>query len=172
MEYKSVELDKHKRIEFQYKLIKKFNMPLVVIRVNYPGENRSNDITNSIIESMDDIISDIFSPYIHLKLLRITEEGPNLTLIINKDALEIKKITVEIEDKHILGKCVDIDVYDNKAKKISRVELGYLPRQCYLCKNTAKKCIREKTHAQDEVIQYIVGKYREYVESFYGKKAR
>lgn len=165
-----IALDKKRRMEFQNKLIKKFNMPLVVMRVNYPGENKSNDITNNIIESMDAIVSDIFSPYIYFKILRITAEGPILILIINKNASEIKRTTVEIENKHILGRCVDIDVYGEDGKKISRIDLGYTPRECYICNNTAKECIKEKRHVQDEIVQYIVGKYREYIESFYGKR--
>lgn len=165
-----ISLEENRRMEFQNKLIRKFNMPLVVTRVSYPGENKSNDITNNIIESMDAIVCDIFSPYIYFKILRITAEGPILTLIINKNALDIKRTTVEIENKHILGKCVDIDVYDKDENKISRIDLGYALRECYICSNTAKECIKEKRHAKEEIIQYIVGKYREYMESFYGKR--
>lgn len=159
-----------KRELFRETLVKRFNMPLVVIKVNYPGTNKSNDITNNIIENLDEIVSDIFSPFIFFKILRITEDGPVLILVINEDATEIKKTTIEIEDKHILGTCVNIDVYDKNTKKISRKDLGHDLRKCCICGNEVKQCIEEKKHSQDQVIQYIVGKYREYMESFYGKK--
>lgn len=164
-----IELELRKRIEFQDALIKKYNMPLVVVKVNYPGKNRDNDITNNIIETLDDMISDIFSPYIYFKILRITGEGPNLTLLVDRNVLDIKKITVEIENNHILGNCVDIDVYDEQRQKIHRVDLGYKRTKCYICDDTAERCIKENKHGQDVIIQYIVRKYREYVESLYGR---
>ncbi|MCY6371519.1 citrate lyase holo-[acyl-carrier protein] synthase [Clostridium ganghwense] len=163
-------IDKEKRMRFQQGLINKFNMPLMVIRVNYPGVNRSNDITKNIMQNMDEIISDIFSCFIHFKVFRITAEGPILTIVINRNAKETKKTTIEIEDKHILGRCVEIDVYDKDMKKISRMDLGYPQKKCFLCDNSWEKCIKDTLHTKNEIVQYILGCYREYMESFYGKK--
>lgn len=163
-------IDKPNSNSFINKLMEKYKMPYIIMKVNYPGVNKSNEITNSIIENLDEIISDIFSSFIYFKALRITDDGPVVTYIINKEIGEIKNTMIEIEDKHTLGDCVNIDVYDSIMKKISRKDLGHPLRKCYLCNEPAKKCIKEKAHNQDQVIQYIVGKYRDYMENFYGKK--
>ncbi|MCY6957402.1 citrate lyase holo-[acyl-carrier protein] synthase [Clostridium brassicae] len=162
-------LDKKNRFKFQESLIKKFNMPLVVVTVNYPGISRYNDITNNIIENIDNIISDIFSFYIHFKVLRITGEGPILTIALDKDPKEIKHTAIQIEDKHILGKCVDIEIYDKDVRRIERNDLGCFEKRCFLCNNYWEECKKLNSHGDDEIMQYVVEKYREYMDSFSGR---
>ncbi len=163
-------INKENRIGLQEIIIDKYKMPLIVTTVNYPEINKNNDITSNIIQNMDEIISDIFSCSIHFKILRITAEGPILTIVLNKEATDVKKTTIEIEDKHILGKCIHIDVYNKNKKKITRKDLGYPEKKCILCNNPLIKCVKENTHSKEEIVQYINECYREYMESFYGKK--
>lgn len=54
-------IDKENRIGLQEIIIDKYKMPLIVTTVNYPEINKNNDITNNIIQNMDEIICDIFS---------------------------------------------------------------------------------------------------------------
>lgn len=163
-------IDKQKRMRLQEIIIDKYKMPLMITTVNYPGVNKSNDITNNIIQNMDEVISDIFSCFIHFKVLRTTAEGPILTITLNKEAVDVKKTAIEMEDKHILGKCINIDVYDENKNKITRKDLGYPEKKCILCNNPWIKCVKENTHSKEEIAQYINACYREYMESFYGKK--
>ena len=163
-------IDKDNIEKFEDRIIRKYKMPLLLLKVNYPGVNRSNDITNNIIENIDELLSDIFSLFIHFKMLRITSEGPVLLIAIDKEARDIKEITIQIEEKHILGKCVNIDIFNPNNEKISRTQLGYKPRKCFICDVNAEKCMEQNTHRRDEIIQYIVNTYREYMESFHGKK--
>ncbi len=156
--------------DFQESIIKKYNAPLLILKVNYPGINKDNDITNNIIESIDELLSDIFSIFINFKILRITREGPLVLMSINKDAVELKDIAIQIEDKHILGKCVNIEVFDINMNKLSRTQLGYEPRQCFICGDDAGICIEQDKHKRDEIVKYIVNKYSEYMESFHRKK--
>lgn len=167
----NIYIDRKKRIALQNDLIKKFKTPLLIMKFNYLGQIKSNDIIDNIIKIMDEVVSDIFNSYICFKLLRITEEGPYSIIMINKNAIEIKKTSIEIEDKHTLGQCVDIDIYDKNMKKISRIDLGYELRKCYVCNNNAKQCIKEKRHTNNEIMQCIIKKYKEYMENFYGKKS-
>lgn len=168
--FKKLSIEEDNVEKFEERIIKRYKMPLLVLKVNYPGVNRSNDITNNIIENIDELLSDIFSLFIHFKMLRITWEGPTLMMAIDKEANDIKKITVQIEEKHILGKCVNIEVFDTNNEKVRREKLGYGPRKCCICDKNAEECTELNNHKRDEIIQYIVNKYREYMESFHGKK--
>ncbi|MCY6354679.1 citrate lyase holo-[acyl-carrier protein] synthase [Clostridium sp. ZS2-4] len=172
MEYRQEDIltDKEKRIRLQDIIIDKYKMTLIVIIVNYPTRNKNNEITNNIIQNIDEILSDIFCCFIDFKVLRITAEGPILTIALNKKAVDVKKTTIEIEDKHILGKCIHIDVYDKNKNKITRKDLGYPEKKCILCDNPWIKCVKENIHSKEEIVQYIGECYREYMESFYGKK--
>lgn len=160
---------REKRIEFQKSLQERYEMPLMVIRVNYPGLNKDNDITREIINIIDNIINEMFDDEIYYRMLTYTAEGPILLIIIDKYAEDIKKIAIDIENKHTLGRCVDIDVYDVDGTSMSRTEFGYEMRKCFLCEDLAHCCVRSKRHVEKEIIQYIKSKYAEYMESFYGQ---
>lgn len=162
-------IEREKRVEIQQELLKKFNKPLVFIRVNYPGINKDNILTNNIIEDIDKIITNIFFHSMVLKFSRNSAEGPTIMLILDKPLEEIKKITIQIEDSHPLGRCIDIDVYDPKdGRSLSRSELGLKPRKCFLCDEMAHICVRSRKHDIKEVIQFISKCYNDYKEILNG----
>ena len=59
--------------------------------------------------------------------------------------MEIKKITVEIENNLSVGRLFDMDVLDENGTHIERMEIGESPRTCLLCGNPAKECARSRT---------------------------
>ncbi|MCL2323127.1 MAG: citrate lyase holo-[acyl-carrier protein] synthase [Oscillospiraceae bacterium] len=155
---------REKRIAFQEELIKKYNLPLVFLRVNYPGLNKINHITRSIIESASLDFSRVFKTKIHTKLYEETLEGPNYTELIQCDEYIIKSKAIEFEELNPLGRLVDIDVYSSKDfKNISRVDLEMPPRKCYLCSKDAFICMREKNHSNEEIINFINDTYNDYL---------
>lgn len=83
--------DIKERINLQDKLIKKYNMPLVSISFNCLTELKMNNTIFDIVQTIEGIVSDMFSPYIYFILSRETSEGYNSIFIINRNALEIKK---------------------------------------------------------------------------------
>jgi holo-ACP synthase len=162
-------IGREKRVEFQEKLVRKYKMPILVIRVNYPGLKKDNRISQEITVIIEQMISGMFSYAIQYKIMTTTAEGPLVIMCINKSARDIKKVTLDIEDKHLLGRCVDIDVYDENGMGISREEFGLGMRKCYICDDIAHNCVRSKKHSKEEVEGFIKTKFAEYMEKFYGR---
>ncbi|WP_040210112.1 citrate lyase holo-[acyl-carrier protein] synthase [Clostridium polynesiense] len=163
--------EREKRVIFQQNLMLIHKKPLVFIRANFPGVNKDNSLTEKIIKVIDKCVTDIFSRDIVIKIHRITAEGPNTVLIINKELIDIKSLTLQIEDKHPLGRFVDIDVYNpHTFMSISRTSLGYDPRECYICSDLAHNCIREGRHDINTIIDFINKSYINYSRSFYERK--
>lgn len=157
--------EREKRVVLQQNIMLVHKKPLVFIRVNYPGLNKTNSLTEKVLKAIDKCVTDVFNNKIRVKIYRITSEGPNITMVIDMDSTDIKKLTLQIEDKHSLGRCVDIDVYNpNTFMSISRTSLGYAPRKCYICNDIAQHCIRNKKHTTAEVIDYINKCYTSYNE--------
>jgi holo-ACP synthase len=105
-----------------------------------------------------------------MRIFRITAEGPNVLMVLKEDPYEIKKLTVQIEDKHILGQCIDIDVYKGiDGEVIRRIELGLKPRMCPICGDVLRECINNSKHKEEEMTRFVQDKYRDFMESFYGK---
>jgi len=168
--YKAEEIlnAREKRVKFQSELQKKYKKTLLVARVNYPGVDKDNNLTRNILGIMDMVLTQIFKLKICYKLLTFTAEGPILIFIIDKKALEVKKVAIEIEDGHMLGRCVDIDVYDENGMQVSRKHVNMKPRKCFICDEYAHNCVRARKHNIDEVKNFISRKYEEYMENFYG----
>ena len=141
------------RAYLQEDLIKKFNLPLLVIRANYPGIDKNNKITKYIVETIYNTI-----------LLRISStstekinsfEGNIYLLSVDISPLELKKIAIDIETNHPLGRLVDIDILDLNNHTLSRTDLGYPPRSCFICSDLAHNCVRSKKHSLKEILKYI-----------------
>lgn len=155
---------RERRIKYQGKLLEKYKMPILIIRVNYPGVNKDNYFSQEITAIMEKAICETFSSSIHYKIMKTTAEGPLMFMVINKEAKNIKVATINIEDNHILGRCVDIDVYDEKGRSISREDFGLVMRKCYICEDIAHNCVRSEKHSREEVEVFIKSKFAEYMQ--------
>ena len=162
-------IERERRIEHQQKLIKQYKMPILVIRVNYPGINKDNHISREITKIMDEVICKIFSCSIHYKEKITGAEGPLVIMCIDESAAEIKARVLDIESNHILGRCVDLDVHDDSGNSIGRQDFGLEMRKCYLCQDIAHSCVRSKKHSKEEVEGFIKSRFEEYMEKSYEK---
>lgn len=153
---------REKRASLIDKLLKRYNTPLLVMRVNYPGLKKMNDVTVTIINDMSPLICIILSDKVKGKLLTQGAEGPIFYAAVEEDVSVLKRIAIDFEGNHSLGRCLDIDVYDSSGRSLSRQELGYPRRKCYLCEDYAQHCVRARQHSEREVIEYIEEKFREY----------
>ena len=154
---------REKRVVLIDKLLKRYNTPLLVMRVNYPGLKKTNNITVNIIENMSSLICTVLSDRVCGKLLLQGAEGPILYVAVKQEVLDLKRYAINFEEKHPLGRCLDLDVYDLEGKSICRQELGYPRRKCYLCEDYAHYCVRARRHSEHEVVIYIERKFREYI---------
>ncbi|MBM7869649.1 holo-ACP synthase [Clostridium pascui] len=154
---------REERVYLIEELIKKYSLPIICLRINYPGEIKNNDLTSNISKVLRDEIFNVFRDYVLYEDFKITAEGPLLILVINNDALMIKKKTIELEENHLLGRLGDIDVYDKDGNGISRKDLGYPSRKCFICSDMAQNCVRAQRHSIDEVIKFIQKRYIKYL---------
>lgn len=77
--------------------------------------------------------------------------GYEAYLITTLPLLEAKRVAVEIEDTHPLGRLFDIDVIDKQGIPVSRDRVGGQPRRCLVCDHEARYCMRMRWHTQEEI---------------------
>ena len=77
--------------------------------------------------------------------------GYEANLITPMPLLEAKRVAVEIEDTHPLGRLFDIDVIDKQGIPVSRDRVGGQPRRCLVCDHEARYCMRMRWHTQEEI---------------------
>lgn len=161
---------REKRVDLITQLQKKYNTPLLVMRVNYPGLQKMNKLTINIMKDMTPLIRNTLGEKVQSQLSLQGAEGPVVYFAVQEEVMVLKKAAVDFEEKYPLGRCLDLDVYSLEGNSLSRQDLGYPIRKCYLCEDYAHLCVRARRHSQQEVIQYIEEKYREYREKAYGRE--
>lgn len=158
--------DRDKRVSYQEQLLKENrDKTLVTIRINYPGIEKSNYITDDIVNIIYNDIETYYGKYIVFKHKYKNKEGIIAHLLFDLDFVNVKKIMINIEEEHILGRCLDIDVYAMKNEKvigISRADLFKKPRRCFICELDAKICSRAQTHSIEEIKVYFEDVYKKY----------
>lgn len=162
-------IDREKRVYHQEQLMKNNkDKTLVTIRVNYPGIEKSNYITDDIVDIIYKDIILYHERYIVYNDKYKNKEGLVCHILFDADFVSIKKLMIDIEEKHPVGRCVDIDVYtykDGKTIGISRSHLYKAPRKCFICDLDAKICSRAQSHSIDEIKSYFNEIYKNYEES-------
>lgn len=139
--------------------------PVMTLRANYPGEDKNNEITRLVNREIAKTFDEIF----HTKIMAVenfdTPEGPTTFYVVKGDARTLKENAIYIEQNHELGRFVDIDVYDiDEEYAVTRVELAYEPRKCFLCDEPAKDCSRNKTHKTQDLVDYMVLQVHNYLD--------
>lgn len=154
--------DREKRVELQNSLIKKFQVPLLTVRANYPGENKWEALPIEITDIVSEEIKLIFGDrIIHSDILE-NLEGKIYLFFINESAYSIKKTTIHFEENHLLGRCVDLDVYNIDGVGLSRSDFNLPKRKCLICDDLAFICGRTMKHSHQEIKDSIATKYIAY----------
>lgn len=156
---------REERVILQESLSKKYKLPFIVLRTNYPGLDKNNSVANDIAAIINEECLKIFRKKIKFTEIIDSWEGIVYILFIEEEAIEIKKIVVDLEEKHPLGRLVDIDVYSEDSRGISRSQLNLPKRKCFLCNNDAHICVRSSAHSLQDIIKYIYKSYENFKKS-------
>lgn len=122
---------------------------LVVLTVNIPGaEKRTPD---SLIIGNEGVI--VLKETFQTKnaIVRDLPTGFEAFLLTDLCGQEAKKLAVEIENNHPLGRLMDIDVLDSNGTPISREGMGEPSRKCLICGGNARACMRTFAHPLPEL---------------------
>lgn len=162
-------LDRDKRVDYQEDLLKENkDKTLVTIRINYPGIEKSNYITDDIVNIIYKDIVTYYGEIITFKQKYKNKEGIVAHFLFKLDFIDVKQEMINIEEEHILGRCVDIDVYTVKNDEvigISRSQLHKNPRKCFICDLNAKICSRSQTHTINDIKKYFEQVYKQYKDN-------
>lgn len=134
----------------------------VILKANIPGEVKRTNVARFLVNLFRKRLNDTF----FVKRSRFFNDYDGFYDIyeINCDDIKnIKLLCVNIEDSAPLGRYIDIDVYQNSLKSISRSELGIDNRKCFLCDNDAHICARNQTHSYEELENKLIDDVVDYI---------
>ena len=147
--------DREKRYNNILDISKKYDLPVVCGKINYPGKDKNTIESNRAFEILFKIIKDKFS----MKTVYYKElngfDGRCILAAVDMPPESIKKLTVEIEDNSELGRIFDIDVYLKDGNSIGRDMINTPPRKCIICDENARICVRSGKHDINEILNRI-----------------
>ena len=144
-----------RRVQHQKELLSAFpGCSLICLTVQLPGPVKRSSESLIIGEAgLAELLNRFGSVLRHVHV-RDLETGYEAYLLVPMAARDVKRIYCRIEDTHPLGRMMDIDVMDSVVP-LSRADIDLPPRQCLLCGNEARYCMRARTHSTEELLEKI-----------------
>lgn len=153
------------RRDKQIDLINRYNSTLISFTLNTPGIVKDNEMYRGIhregIKEICKLLKENRIPIIFQEEIN-KPTGSEGYIAVDIDSKKIKKLLIELEEIHPLGRIFDIDVFDNNHRQISRSNLGLNPRRCLLCGKDARICAKDKSHSYVELYVGIQSLWKEF----------
>lgn len=147
-----LEARENRMIEIKQALL---NSPMVLlIKANTPGQLKNIWTSKYLVlqfrKLMEHTCDTCESHYFE------SADGPYVMINLPQDdAVSIKHFLMHIEETHPLGRFIDLDLFDQPNRSISRLDINAEPRTCMLCERPAIECIRNHRHSLIEINQHI-----------------
>lgn len=82
---------------------------------------------------------------------------------------QVKRCALALEERLPLGRLLDIDVFGQDGRQISRRQLGGPPRQCLLCPRPAAECARSRAHGIEAAADKAISLMEEYFDGQFAR---
>lgn len=148
------------RVALQESLQKKYRNTLIVNRVNMPGIEKNTPLSRGIFSVVDAELGKLLEHKVLFEKKIISAEGPVMVRVVDMSPEKLKAMTITMENEAPLGRFVDLDVYNSDGESMSRTELGFKPRACYLCSAIAHECVRSKRHRLSDLLKFMENAYQ------------
>lgn len=139
-------------------LTEKFGLPVLSFMLNIPGEDKN---FKDAVNFHKDYIKEIKKTFDDNEIKIIYEEYHNLNTgmeylaVFNGNGKFVKEKMIDLEEKDLGGRLLDIDIYDSDFSQISRSVLNLPERRCILCTGIARTCIKEERHSLNDLKEKV-----------------
>lgn len=153
---------REREIQNLQKVMKEDNIYLT-LKANVPGEVKRTDISAFLIKLARQRVYQTFH-VISEEFFDDFDGFYYIFVIAEKSRLEVKRQAIAIEEADIVGRYIDIDVFQNETKSLSRSDLNIKSRKCFICDNNPYICIRNKAHTLEEIKNKIYTDVIDFIE--------
>ena len=131
--------------------VKRNQQSLIVARAAVKAMRKAYNISDDLLPETELLTNELKIETRECLVERDLNTGYEAYLITSLPLLEAKRVAVDIEDTHPLGRLFDIDVIDAQGIPVSRDRVGGQPRRCLVCDHEARYCMRMRWHTQEEI---------------------
>ena len=134
-------------------LVQAYGFPILSVTLRAPSLLRREPAFLETFSRLCGLLEEQFAssgPVMELLLETLDAEGPARHYEV-EDVQAAKRLSIQFEEGSLGGALLDIDLMDEKAKPLSRKELGLQSRACLVCGNRpAAVCITGKAHSSQD----------------------
>ncbi|MGL4380534.1 MAG: citrate lyase holo-[acyl-carrier protein] synthase [Vibrio sp.] len=162
-------LRKELRVRQQGEWRQRHLLPLISFTVNMPGSVKLNSASQIVMDAGIQAIQDRSQqagwPLVAYQLL-VEKTGLEAFMVVRvSSASLLKKVMMQIEHEHPLGRLMDIDVLDVEGHIISRQGVQLPRRRCLLCERDAVICARSRQHSSAALLAKIEEMIHDYTSN-------
>jgi holo-ACP synthase CitX len=128
---------------------------LLCLTVIMPGAVKRNRFSLVVAQAATEAMRVAFADSITWMEERDLETGFEAYAFTTHPLLDAKRMACHIEEEHPLGRLFDLDVITPEGIPLPRSAINRPPRQCLLCQQEARFCMRNHTHTREELQQRI-----------------
>lgn len=144
-----------KRALYQRQILEEFpEGSLVCLTVQLPGSVKRDSRSLLVGGAGLAALLNRFGGLVSYAEVKDLETGYEAYVMVALQPLEAKRACCRLEEEHPLGRLMDMDVVGREGP-VSREQVGLPPRQCLLCSQTARYCMRARTHTPEELQEKI-----------------
>lgn len=164
---------REKRVLRQQKLFQKYGGTLICLTLNIAGPYKMFPLALQTFREAILQISERLSAEhtaIHHFEKQIRKTGAEAFFCVQKDACILKQWMTELEEFCPLGRLWDIDVLKEDGTKVSRRDIGYPERRCFICSQPAAECARSRAHSAKTLTKCTISLMRRYFSEKLGER--
>ncbi len=147
---------RERRAQEQRRVLSKYDGVLISVTLNIPGAIKDKPTYRKALQKGLALLTERFSEeqilYSEMRHLKTGSEG--YLVVSEMEPMEVKTITVAVEEESPLGRLFDMDVMTAEGS-VSRASLGMPGRRCLLCGQEAKVCARSQKHPMEDLLKEV-----------------
>lgn len=143
-------------------LLSRFQLPVLSVMLNIPGEDKSCPLYGKAVEYMSEHIEHLLGDDICFRQICGSADGTYALFAVRMEGIKLKRKMIELEENHSVGRFFDLDVMSDNGEVLSRTLLGYPLRTCYFCGRPAKECSVLRHHPLPELRVFVDQKLESY----------
>jgi holo-ACP synthase/triphosphoribosyl-dephospho-CoA synthase len=164
---------REKRAATQRELIERHKSPLICFTMNMPGAYKRFSLLEKAFDEGSRMILRRIKD-IGAKLAFHTENRESTGFegfyAVKADAAALKRMAIEIEERHPLGRLFDIDVFDESGARLGGADFGRTERSCLICGKPVWQCGRSRAHTAEELSLKAAGLLQSYFDVAFAEK--
>ena len=150
-----------RRVERQSYLTATHRTPLISFTLNMPGGVKKTSLSSFFF---NDRLTRLkmrlraMGADIEEEIVTSGPAGDEAILAISYlSALSLKVLSVDMEERSVAGRLLDLDVIDEDGKPVKRTAVGAEPRRCLLCDRQASVCGSSRAHSLNDLTGKVTG---------------